>query len=512
MRGSSTPHKKNHAWLCVLAALLLGGCAGYQQKMGGSVEAVQYGQVDQALVELERNTTDKDLLYYLELGELLRMKGDYVRSRDAWLQADAKVRAWEDEARHNPEKLMGELGALVVNDTTRRYDGRDYEKVMLSVRLALDHLALGDWDSARTEIKKMHEREAIIAEFRSKELDAAREKAEDKGLKATSFKDLNGYPVETLDDPEVRALKNAYESAFANYLAGFVYEALGEPSLAAAGYRKAVEMRPGVPLLEQSLAELDGRVARARGASGSVDTLFVLETGTAPSISSQTLPIPLPIPRRNGVQIVMTPLSWPVLSPMTRQTPLPELYLNGKAVALAPVTSIDHMARRALADEMPSIIVRSSVRAILKGIAQKEIQDNASGTAGAILSIVASIVAVASEQADERGWRTLPAQFSIGRAMLAPGVYSLAVPGMPAREVSLSGSHSVVVLRITGRGQYLAQMPYSEPANPVQPVRAELPSAPPPAAQPATAVNPAAAPAPEKKVRRWSLVPDKAAQ
>ena len=209
----------------------------------------------------------------------------------------------------------------------------------------------------------------------------------------------------------------------------------------------------------------------------------------------------------------MTPLSWPVLAPITRQAPLSHLYLNGQPVALAPVTSIDHMARRALADEMPGIIVRSSVRAILKGIAQKEIQDNASGTAGAILSIVASIVAVASEQADERGWRTLPAQLSIGRAMLPAGVYSLAVPGLlQAREVSLSGSHAVVVLRMTGRGHYLSQTPYSEPANPVQPVRAELPAA--PAAAPAPAAVPADAPAPppEKKVRRWSLTPDKAPQ
>jgi len=162
------------------------------------------------------------------------MKGSYESSKEVWLAADEKVRDWEDQVKTDPAKLMGDIGAFILNDTSRRYDGRDYEKVFINVRLALDHLAIGDWESARTEIKKMHEREAIIAQFRSKELDAAKDSAESKGLKTTSFKELNGYPVETLTDPAIQALKNSYESAFANYLAGFVYEGLGEPSLAAA--------------------------------------------------------------------------------------------------------------------------------------------------------------------------------------------------------------------------------------------------------------------------------------
>ena len=43
------------------------------------------------------------------------------------------------------------------------------------------------------------------------------------------------------------------------YLAGFIYEALGELSLAAPGYRLANELHPGVPLLEDALAGLEAR-------------------------------------------------------------------------------------------------------------------------------------------------------------------------------------------------------------------------------------------------------------
>ena len=57
-------------------------------------------------------------------------------------------------------------------------------------------------------------------------------------------------------------------------------ESLGETSLAAPGYRKAIELRPGQPVLEQSLGELDTRVSA--GDDGHCDTLIVIETGSIP--------------------------------------------------------------------------------------------------------------------------------------------------------------------------------------------------------------------------------------
>ena len=342
-------------WASLAVALILTGCAGYQKQMGTTVDAVRAGAADAALADLEAKNAgsgEKDLLYYLEKGELLRMKNAFQPSLDTWNVADEKVRAWEEQAKLDPSKLLGNIGSVVLNDTTRRYDGRDYEKVLLSVRLALNQLALGNWEGARIEIKKMHEREAVIADFRAKDLEDAKASAESKGLKATSFKELNGYPVETLEAPEILALKNAYESAIANYLAGFIYEASGDPSLAAAGYRKAIELRPNQPFLESALAELDGRAQQGvwlkdpaipayeeavKAATDpktgklkkgiklppvplrkpAVDTLILVESGLAPAISSRMIPIPLPIPSKGGLQVVMTPISWPVLEPVS---------------------------------------------------------------------------------------------------------------------------------------------------------------------------------------------------
>jgi hypothetical protein len=459
----------------LVGIVLLSGCVGYNQQMSNTLAATRSGSLDLALSDLDKNNSNKqnNLLYYLEKGELLRMKGDFAQSRDSWLIADEMIRHWEESAKADPLKILGNVGSVFINDASRRYDGRDYEKVFVSVRLALDHLALGNFDQARTEIKKMHEREAIIAEFRAKDFESAKKESEKKGLKATSYKELNGYPVETLDDPQVKALKNSYESAFANYLAGFVYEALGEPSLAAAGYRKAIEMHPGESTLEAGLGGLDERISKVRQTGQSIlatDTLMVVETGSAPTITSQTFAIALPLPTKDGFNTVWVPLSWPVIIPTRYFDVTNSITIDTKPQSLVMITNVDQMARRALSDEMPGIIFRSSIRAITKSAAQRAVQKNSDnmGMVGLLFSAAANVAALATENADERSWRTLPAFYSVSRAQLTPGFHTVSINtpnGLITREIHVSGTHAVVVLHTSGNSLYLAQPPYAEAAN-----------------------------------------------
>jgi hypothetical protein len=315
----------------------------------------------------------------------------------------------------------------------------------------------------------MHEREAIIAEFRAKDVESAKEDAQKKGLKATSTKQLAGYPVETLDDPEVRGLTNSYESAFANYLAGFVYEALDEPSLASAGYRKAIELHPGNDTLENGLKDLDDRISlkRRQNKESGVDTLFVVETGFAPKIESKTLPLILPIPGSGGISMVATPISWPVINPVNTSIVPHTISLDDKPLPLVMITNVDLMARRALSDEMPGIIVRSSIRAVVKGAAQREVQKQASsfGMFGALVSMAAGAVAIATETADTRNWGSLPGFYSVGRMTLTPGAHTVAIDtprGRETRDIKVSGKQAVVVLHSSTSGLSLAQTPNSE--------------------------------------------------
>jgi len=449
--------------LYLVAGGILAGCGtmrSYDSELGDSTSKLAAGQVDLALQahEQKNSSADKDLLYYFEKGEMLRLKKSFVDSRDAWLKADEQIRIWEEDARTDPEKYLKSVGSVLVNDNTRRYDGYDYEKVLLSSFLALDHVSGGDWNAARTEVKKSHEREALILELNAKKYAKVEEEAGKNRKVKTSFSTLKGYPVETLDDPEVVALRNGYQSAFSHYLAGFVYEALGESSLAAAGYRQAIELKPETGILKEGLGGLDTRVSAARRATDT-DVLFIVESGLVPA--RQSMEVSIPIPTSSGP--IINRISFPVLRPDRSAYIPPEIVIDSRAsVPITPVTSIDAMSRRVLRDDMPGIILRTTVRATTRGVAQAAIGREVGrqfGALGGLLANAASSAAnVVVERADERSWRTLPAHLSIGRTRLPAGTHNLSIPtaaGWRSITVTVSGKHAVVPLRMIGNHLYV---------------------------------------------------------
>ena len=444
---------------------VLSGCAtfrSYNSELTGTIDLAAGGNVEAAIKRLERNNRfgRKDLLYHLELGELQRLNGHYEESQKAWLTADAQVQEWERVALANPQKLLGGVSSVLINDKATPYEGHDYEKVMLTTRLALDHLARGDFDTARVDIKRTHERAAIIAELRRKDLQKTEEDAGKRGMK-TGFKELNGYPVQTIDNPEINALKNSYESAFSHYLAGFIYEALGEPSLAAAGYRRAIELQPDRPQLDDALAGLDTRVAA--GDDGYTDVLFVLESGTAPARQSRQFS--LPFPHQNRLLIV--PVSFPVIVPTQPSFMPAQLQIHGEApISTTVLTSIDLMARKALQEEMPGIVLRGIIRSSTKAVAQYQASRSDDSGLAALAMAIGSIV---TESADERGWRSLPAQIAIARARIASGDHILgfgASPGGRDIRFSVSGRYAVVALRFLGGATFVIVPPRAPTGKP----------------------------------------------
>lgn len=434
---------------CVLlAAVQLAGCSAfrsYDSELKETNQQLVGGNVDAALLTLEKNNTgeDKDLLYYFEKGELLRAKGDLAGSQAAWHSADQQVAVWEEAVKLDTDKYLASAGSLLVNDKVRRYEGYDYEKVMLTTQMALNLLASNDFEGARVEIKKTHEREAVIAALRDKEYAKSEEEAESKGVK-NQYKDLQGYPVASLDAPEVVGLKNSYQSAFSHYLSGFVYEAMGEKGLAAPGYRQAAELRPNTPLLDDALLQLDA----AAKTDGYSDVLLVVQTGLAPARDSVRIPLPLPISNN----LVITPLSFPVIKADTSTAAFSQISLDGKPVELTTLNSTNAMSRRALRDDMPGIIVRTSVRAITRGVAQKQLND-VNPLAGLAVGIASAVV----EGADTRTWRTLPDNTQVARLRLPKGQHSVLLPsstGGTQVQLKVEQPYQVVALRAVGNQVY----------------------------------------------------------
>src|SRR5262245_43225138 len=294
----------------VIFALGVSGCAAvrsYDAELNRTLDSASAGNVDGAIKLLDASNSDKkSLLYQLELGMLQRLGGRYDESQKAWGAASAGIEAMRSAGALDLAKLAGSAGSIV-SDKLRLYEAHDYEQVMLLTYMALNHLAMGNYDAARVAIRQTHEREAEIAESRARQIATVQEEAKKRGARS-SFKELNGYPIETIDNPEVNALRNSYQSALSHYLAGFVYEALGEASLAAPGYRLANELQPGQALLEEALAGLDKRVAAPP--DGLTDVLFVVESGAAPALQSRQFA--LPVPTVSGS--VMVAVAFPVMA------------------------------------------------------------------------------------------------------------------------------------------------------------------------------------------------------
>ena len=433
-------------WVLTLSAALT-GCASMQShdKLASDVQSAgRTGGIPAALAQLEASAKSEDdktaLLYNLERGELLRMDRRYEDSTNAFLLADIKVKEWEETAKTDPSKLMGTVGAALISERLKNYEGQDYEKVWLTTRLAMNRVALGDFENARVDIKRTHEREAIIAEFRSKETLAAEEEAKSNGATAGG-KEHNGYPVETLNDPEVLALKNGYQNALSHYLAGFMYEVLGESGLAAPGYRKAIELKPETGVLEEGLRGLDNRTSFTwKRRQRMTDVLFVVEAGDAPARKPKAFTIPVP----TGRGMVTASISYPVIEPSTDPL-LTTLSAAGTDLKLEKVVDVNVMARRALKDEMPGMVLRGVTRAIAKGVMQNELQKGG-GLVGGLIGAVAS---AATEVADDRMWRMLPGRVYIARGYLPPGEHVVTVNGRALPDpVKIDGQYALVPLRL----------------------------------------------------------------
>jgi hypothetical protein len=442
--------------------LLLSGCAAvrsYDAELYTTLDRASSGSVEAAIQLLESNNRlpDKDLLYYLELGMLQRLGARYEESQKTWLTANTRLQASGEGALSQVSGFVRGVSSYVVSDKLRAYPGHDYEKVMLLTYMALNHLALGDYDSARVAIRQAHELEAQIAELRAKQYAEVEESARTRGAR-TSFKELNGYPVQTLDNPEVNALRNGYQSALSHYLAGFIYEALGEPSLAAPGYRLANELQPGQPLLEEALRGLDERVAAPD--DGLTDVLVVIGTGSAPALQSRQFLLPV----MAGTKLILIANAFPVMS-ATSAAPLPtEVRLDGHTLPVARIASIDLMARRRLADDMPSIMLRATIRSAVSATLQYQSQRAADKEHTLAMALAAGLITAGSAvfaTADDRTWRALPSDLSIARGRLPRGTHTITLhtpEGARSAAVSVSGRYAVVDFRLL-RGQLFVNAP-----------------------------------------------------
>ena len=279
--------------------VLITGCASQQTKVNQSRQIFAMGNLPAASSAIDQSIPSKNNVYNLEKGSILRLMGinKISDSTKELLSADAILRQNELTRASIKSSVSNVAGYFLSEGIGKDYVLKNYEGTMLAYTLALNHVLSGDWDKARVEILKMAQREQDIASYNEAKYRAIAE-AKNKGINGMQGTIdnrviqgnpiINGYPVNTISDSQTLSLKNSYQSAAAHYLAGFIFEKLREPSLAAPGYRLAIELRPDIAFLQEGLKNLDSNVQQPINStpSGKTDTLFVIETGFFPLIDN----------------------------------------------------------------------------------------------------------------------------------------------------------------------------------------------------------------------------------
>ncbi len=192
----------------LLCGLLLSGCATHGLQLARSqFYAGRLPEAETALGTNDVDTQDK-VLVLMERGMVRQARGDYPGSSEDW------ITAYDETVRLRTYSVSKGAASFVVNDNVQPYQGVPFERTMLHDFTALNHLALGDWDNAAVESRRIIT--SLNEEFRG------------------------DYP----------------DDAFSRYVAGFGLEMIHDDSNAAIQYRHAGALAPRLVIDENT-----GRIA-----------------------------------------------------------------------------------------------------------------------------------------------------------------------------------------------------------------------------------------------------------
>lgn len=441
-----------------IAAILGSGCANnplssYKATTDARLQNIYIGNY---MAAMQAESTD-DVLFNMEYGTLLRMNQSYESSNVYFTKAQTSVDAWVTSWANS---TIGEISqttmSMLINDNINDYQPLGYEKTFLPTLHALNNFDLNNLDNARVEIKKMTTTEDALAKYNAymynvAQADAAKYQGDstqnmlyNQIMKQYNFKDINS--------PQVLALKNSYQNAFSNYLAGFVFEALNEPSLARPGYLRAGQLVPTNKLIQQSLDNID---KNNKVQSGYTDLLIIEEVGHAPQIKSNQMNLLIPavqIGNDNNSCPVSINIFYPSLVIDKKNKDIYQFSIDNNVFTPETMADTNLMAARAILDDIPRITARN-IAAAVRNIATTQASCAAGGGVGSLLNLAANIGGILLDNADERNWNLLPSKVNVSRSKLAYGnhVISINVNGVNyTKSIKLDKPYQIISYRIVG--------------------------------------------------------------
>lgn len=439
----------------VLGCALFIGCSGPMTHYAGVERSLSAGQSAQA-IEIMQSAEEEygkknRLLFLMDHGMVLHVTGRYAESNVVLEEAHLLI---EDLY---TSRLRDEAAALLVNEARQPYEGAPHEHVMINVVMALNYAFLQQWSEALVEARRIDHRLNVLSD---------------------NVEEKNTY----------------HEDPFARYLVGLLYDIAGDINNAYVGYRKAEKVYEDgrawtrVPLpdvLKSDLIRTANRLGlhedvkyyqekypevesqpTLRNDQNQSQIVLITYHGQGPKKEDLVIDVPVSL---DALRLVA--LTKPGFSGSGRATRGGEAFLYGvhgriARIALPRFTrqkktltldtiqfrnekmtittqsqlmyDVQAVAEKTLADEYDSLVLRAVARMSMKMAAAEGIAIGARAAGGKnnrdwigpLVGGIARILALATEEADIRTWRTLPGDIQLTRLWVEPGEYSVTIQSM----------------------------------------------------------------------------------
>ncbi len=356
--------------------MIFTGCGvPFHKKLDMYLQAEQYEEADEMIAAEKKSSKENiysgknGLLYYLDRAGVLQALGDYDNSTMLLEKADEKIDALYTKS------VLDETAALLSDENAIEYRGEDFERVTVSILKMLNFMYAGNFNGARVESKKVDQKLRVFT-----------------------------------DEYGEKCIYN--EDAFARYLAGFAYEALGEMDNAYIDYKKSLETYQKYMNVYGTKIPAFVKPALLRAADylKYTDEMaeFARDWGEIPEFTKYR-----DLRDKGEVLIVihngLPPVKYDSNTYPKYQSRGPALEkavarVDGKEFQSETGQDIDVIAAKNLDNRIGLIIAKKAASSVAKGLLK-----------------AFTGIDMGSGKADTRSWRTIPSRFDIIRMEVTPG-------------------------------------------------------------------------------------------
>lgn len=322
-----------------------------------------------------------------------------------------------------------QAGAVVSNDSAIQYQVPTYEQSMLHSYQALNYLFQDDFQAALVEVRRANLVQEQALKDNQKVIDQAVEKMRVQGIASSSL-----YQAYGVLHPELVELKNGFQNAYTFYLSGVLYEASGEINDAYIDYKKALEISPDNPFIQQdvlrlaaklhmkddlqALTERYGEIDNVKIKQDNGELVVFYEQGMI--AAKREAKLSLPVSSRHGDMRFFS-VSLPVYQRNADLSPPLALIFDQQSYQASDIVRLQLLAEKTLTEQLPAMASRQ----ILRLLAKERLRRKMKQEGGDIGNILASLYSLASEHADTRSWQTLPQNIQVLRVSLPQGQHQL---------------------------------------------------------------------------------------